>query len=80
MILRRGKQRSDRARRVYLLFGGELFIEIVEVETRWLQVLDARQESRGLELGHWSFKLRRNERERFVLNSERFVEIDGFWH
>ena len=77
MILRRNT-RGQVETGYHLLFGGELLVEVVEVKAGRRQVLDARQESGGLELGHRSFELRRNEREWLVLNSKRFVEVDGF--
>jgi hypothetical protein len=76
LILRRMKG-SDRVAN-YLLFGGELLVKIVEVKTWRRQILDARQEGGCLELGHGSFELRRNEREGFMFDSKRFVEVDGF--
>jgi len=59
------------------LFRCKLFVEIVQVQAGRGKVLYAWKKDCGLQLGHRSFKLGRNERERFVLYAKRSVKIDG---
>ena len=54
----------------YLLFGGKLFVEVVQIKRGWRQILDAWEKNGGLELGHWSFKLGRDEGKGFMFNTK----------
>jgi len=58
----------------------ELLVQVEEVQRGRWQVLDARQKNSCLQLWHWCFKLRRNERKRLVLRSQRLVQVDGLRH
>ena len=60
------------------LLGGELLIQVVEVEAGRGQLLEGGRENGGLEGGHGGFKLRRDQGQRLVLDSHLRVELDGF--
>jgi len=51
----------------------ELLVQVEQVQRGRWQILDARQKNSCLQLWHWCFKLRWNERERLVLRSKRLV-------
>jgi hypothetical protein len=52
----------------YLLFGGELLVQVEEVEGGRRQVFNTRQKNSCLQLWHRSFELRGDESKRFVLD------------
>lgn len=62
------------------LFTCKLLIQVEKVQSRWRQVLHARQEYGCLQLGHGGLELGRDQGKRFMFYSKRFVKVNTFWN
>lgn len=61
----------------FYLFACELLIEIVQIKRRRRQLLQAGREYGSLKCGHRRLELRRDQRERLMLNTESLVQLEA---
>ena len=61
----------------FYFFTGELLVQIVQVQRRRRQFLQAGREHSRLQSWHWRLELRRDQRQWLVLHAKRLVKLEA---